>query len=132
MSRIEKFIFPRVHLDVSPTFHYARNCCQHFLHEKTTLLKKKFWGLSFEECRMYGMDILRRLHVRGNMKQQRFMTILKINICEMTWYKIVGLLRSTCYTKHIPSEGVDFYLTIPKACINFELQPSKRSQMFNC
>jgi hypothetical protein len=31
------------------------------------MLKEKFWGLSFEE-RAYGMDILRRLHVRGDMK----------------------------------------------------------------
>jgi hypothetical protein len=44
---------------------------------------------------MYGMDILRRLHVRGDMKQRKFMTIQEIDICETTWYKINGLLRST-------------------------------------
>jgi len=39
------------------------------------LLKEEFWDLSFEECKMYGMDIPRRLHVRENMKQQKFITI---------------------------------------------------------
>jgi hypothetical protein len=32
------------------------------------LLKEEFWGLSFEECKAYGMDIPRRLHVRADMK----------------------------------------------------------------
>jgi hypothetical protein len=47
---------------------HAQNCCQHFLHEKM-LLKEGIWGLSFEDHRMYGMDIPRRLHVRLDMKQ---------------------------------------------------------------
>jgi hypothetical protein len=29
------------------------------------LLREKFWGLSFEERKVYGMDIPRRLHVRA-------------------------------------------------------------------
>jgi hypothetical protein len=33
------------------------------------LLREEFWGLSFEEHKAYGMDILRRLHVKGDMKQ---------------------------------------------------------------
>jgi hypothetical protein len=41
------------------------------------------------------MDIPIRLHVRRNMKYQKFFTIQEIDICETTWYKIVGLLRST-------------------------------------
>jgi len=40
-----------------------------------TLLKEEFWGLSFEEHITYGMDIPRRLHVKVNMKQQKFITI---------------------------------------------------------
>jgi hypothetical protein len=32
------------------------------------LLKKEFWGLFCEEHKAYGMDIPRRLHVRGDMK----------------------------------------------------------------
>jgi hypothetical protein len=32
------------------------------------LLKEKFWDLSFEEHKVYGMDIPRRLHVKGDMK----------------------------------------------------------------
>jgi len=33
------------------------------------LLIKEFWDLSFEKRKVYGMDIPRRLHVRGNMQQ---------------------------------------------------------------
>jgi len=59
------------------------------------LLREEFWGLFFEEHRVCVMDILRRLHVKTSMKQQKFITIQEINIYEMTWYKIVGLSRST-------------------------------------
>jgi len=40
-----------------------------------TLLREEFWGMSFEERRMYGMDILRKLHVKVDIKQQKFITI---------------------------------------------------------
>jgi hypothetical protein len=71
------------------------NCCQHFPCEKTKLFRQEFWGLSFEECKVYGMDIPRRLHVKANMKQWKFITIQEIDICEMAWYKIIGLSKST-------------------------------------
>jgi hypothetical protein len=32
------------------------------------LIKKEFWGLSFENHKTYGMDIPRKLHVKGDMK----------------------------------------------------------------
>jgi hypothetical protein len=32
------------------------------------LLKEEFWGLSFENHIAYGMDIPRRLHMKGDMK----------------------------------------------------------------
>jgi len=37
-----------------------------FSHERTLFLKQEFWGLSFEDCKTYGLDIPRRLHMRGN------------------------------------------------------------------
>jgi hypothetical protein len=52
-------------------------------------------GLSFEERKTYGMDIPRRIHVRKDMKQWNFIMIYEIDICETTWYKIVGLSKST-------------------------------------
>ncbi len=58
-------------------------------------LKEEFWGLSFEECKVYGMDILRRLHVRAYMNQWEFIIIQEIDIYETTWYKIIGLSKST-------------------------------------
>jgi hypothetical protein len=52
-------------------------------------------GSVLEEHKTYGIDIPKRLHVRVDMKQQKFITIQEINICEMAWYKIVGLSKST-------------------------------------
>jgi hypothetical protein len=59
------------------------------------LLKKEFWDFSFEIFRMYGMDILRRLHVKGNMKEQKLITIQVIEICEVEWHKTISFLRLT-------------------------------------
>jgi hypothetical protein len=67
-------------------------------------LRKEFWGLSFEECKAYGMDIPRRLHVKVDTKQQKFITIYEIDIYEMTWYKIVGLSKSTYMLYKIDSK----------------------------
>jgi len=75
MSRIEKLLSKESIWNVNFALCCTRNCCQHFPHEKTMLLKEKFWGLSFEEHKVYGMDIPRRLHVRGDMKQQKFLMI---------------------------------------------------------
>ncbi len=59
------------------------------------LLREEFWGLSFENHKADGMDIPSRLHVRGDMKQQKFITIQEIEICETTWHKIVDFSKST-------------------------------------
>ncbi len=51
----------------------------------------------------------------------------------MKWHGIKSLVcvyQYTCYTKQIPSEYVDFYLTITRAHINSEFQPSKQNEMF--
>jgi hypothetical protein len=49
------------------------------------LLKEEFWGLTFEDRKTYGMDILGRLHVKRDMKQQKFIMIHEIEICETRW-----------------------------------------------
>ncbi len=33
------------------------------------MLKEEFWGPTFEDHKTYNMDILKRLHVKRNMKQ---------------------------------------------------------------
>ncbi len=82
----------------------AQNCYQFFPHEKLTLLRETFWGLSFEKHRAYGMDIPKRLHMRGNIKQQMFIMIHEIDICETTRYKIVGLSKLTYMLYKIDSK----------------------------
>lgn len=72
--RVEKLISQESIWNVSFTLRCARNYCQHFLHEKT-LFRAKFWGLSFENRRANGLDIPRRLNVKANMKQQKFIMI---------------------------------------------------------
>ncbi len=68
MSRIEKLLSQNSVQNVSSTLCCAQNYCQHFFHEKMALLKEEFWGLSFENHIAYGMDIPRRLHMKGDMK----------------------------------------------------------------
>ncbi len=52
-----------------------RNYYQYFFHEKILLLIENFWGPSFEDYRVYGLNILRRLDMRKDMKQQKFIMI---------------------------------------------------------
>jgi hypothetical protein len=82
--RIEKLRSQESIWNVSSMLCCTWNCCQHFFHEKTLI--EEFWGLSFEDCRTYGMDIPRRLHVKRDMKQWKFITIQEIEICETTWW----------------------------------------------
>jgi hypothetical protein len=49
------------------------------------MLKEEFWGFTFEDHRAYGMDILKRLHAKINMKQGKFIMTKEIEICETTW-----------------------------------------------
>jgi hypothetical protein len=62
------------------------NCCQHFPHEKTLLLRQEFWSLSFEDCKTYGLNIPRRLCTRGDINKQKFIIIQGLNIYETMWY----------------------------------------------
>ncbi len=73
----------------------AMNCCQHFPCEKTLLLRQKFWSLSFEDHKAYGLNIPRGLHTRGVESGRKFTTMQGSNIYKTTWYQIVGLSRST-------------------------------------
>ncbi len=41
------------------------------------------------------LDIPKRLHQRVGVKKWRFVTIHDVEICEETWYKIVGILQSS-------------------------------------
>jgi len=46
--------------------------------------------LSFVDRRAHSLDIPRRLHQRVGVKKRRFVIIQDVEICEVTWYKIVG------------------------------------------
>jgi hypothetical protein len=54
-----------------------------FSSSKDLLLKQEFWGLSFENHTIYGLDNARRLHTRKNMKWRKFIMILEIYIYEI-------------------------------------------------
>jgi hypothetical protein len=64
-----KVVVPGIVQKVGSALCCTWNYCQHFICEKT-LLKEEFWGLSFEECKTYGMDIPKRLHVRANLNHE--------------------------------------------------------------
>ncbi len=70
------------------------NCCQHLLCKMMGLLKDKFWNKSFEERSTHTLDIPKRLHQRGDYNHAKFVTLQKTDVCETTWYKIMGISRS--------------------------------------
>jgi hypothetical protein len=72
--RIEKMLLEESMCNMGAITCCTMNCCQHFPHEKT-LLRQKFWSLSFKDRITYGLDILKRLHMRGNRRWQKFITI---------------------------------------------------------
>ncbi len=81
---------------------------------------------------MYVFDILERLHLRKKMKLWKFIMIQEIDICETPWYKIVGLsILTHMLYKRIANEAIDFYNMKTKVYINYELQQSRWSWMFN-
>jgi hypothetical protein len=75
-------------------------CCslnyyQHFPCQMTQILRHKFWNKSFEERSTHTLDITRRLHRRGDCKCAKFVTLQERDVCETTWYKIMGISRSS-------------------------------------
>jgi hypothetical protein len=47
----------------------------------------------FVDIRVHILDILRRLHHKVRVKKWRFVTIHDVEVCEATWYKIIGISR---------------------------------------
>jgi hypothetical protein len=86
------------------------NCRQHFPLENTLLLKQEFWNLFFENCRTYGLDILRRLHMRGDGRRRKFIIIQGLDICKIAWYQIVGLLKLTYMLYKLDSKQGRWFL----------------------
>jgi len=58
------------------------------------IVRQEFWNLLFVDKKMHILNILRRLHQRVGIKKWRFVTIQEIEICEASWYKIVGISQS--------------------------------------
>jgi hypothetical protein len=58
-------------------------------------VQQDFWNLSFVDKLTHILDITKRLHQRVGIKKWRFVTINDVEICEATWYKIVGILWSS-------------------------------------
>jgi hypothetical protein len=62
---IEKMLLEESMCNVGVALCCTMNCCQHFLHEKT-LLRQEFWSLFFENHKTYGLDIPKKLHMKGD------------------------------------------------------------------
>jgi hypothetical protein len=55
-SRIEKVLFEEFVQNVSALTCCGMNCCQRFPHKKM-FLRQEFWNLSFEDRRVYGLNL---------------------------------------------------------------------------
>jgi hypothetical protein len=51
--------------------------------------------LSFEDRIAYDLDIPKRLHMKGVGSRRKFIIIQGLDICETTWYKIIGFSKLT-------------------------------------
>ncbi len=82
---IDKVLLEESMYNVHMALCCSMNCCQHFLQEKT-LLRQEFWSLLFENHKTYGLDIPRSLHMKGDGRWQKFITIQGLDICKIAWY----------------------------------------------
>jgi len=51
--------------------------------------------MSYEDQKVYGLDIPCWLHWKVGVRKQRFITIQGVEVYEKTWYKAVSLAQST-------------------------------------
>jgi hypothetical protein len=73
-SKINKVLLEESMQNVSTLTCYGMNCCQHFLRKKTLFLRQEYWSLSCEGQKAYGLDNPRRLHIKGDINPQTFIT----------------------------------------------------------
>jgi len=95
VSKIEKVVSEESCCRVGVVMCCSLNCRQHFPHQMTRILKHKFGNKSFEEKFNHTLDIPRRLHWRGDCNNAKFVTFQERDVCEIAWYKIMGISTST-------------------------------------
>jgi hypothetical protein len=49
------------------------------------LLRQKIWNKSLEEITTHMLNILKRLHERGDCNCAKILTLKKKDVCETTW-----------------------------------------------
>jgi hypothetical protein len=57
MSRMDKLLSEESICNVGSVVCCSFDCCQYFPHEKTSLVVKEFWKMSYEDQKVYGLDI---------------------------------------------------------------------------
>jgi hypothetical protein len=95
VSRIEKVLSEESYHGVRATMCCSLKCYQHFPREMTRLLRHEFWNGSLEERSTHTLDIPRRLHRRGDCNHANFVMLQERDVCEIVWYKIMGIFKLT-------------------------------------
>ena len=68
-------------------------CCQTFSWDDTLILRRKFYGSTFEVRREIAYAVQGQLHSLPE-RQKKFMTLCSREVCENAWYSIHGVSRS--------------------------------------
>jgi hypothetical protein len=69
-----------------------QNCCQHFLQDKTSIIKHEFWKKPFQGRNACLLDVPQRLHNGvGSGRKQKFIMMQGQDICDMALFTIVGI-----------------------------------------
>jgi len=69
-------------------------------------VKEEFWNMSFEDQKVYGLNIPHQMHLRANVNKHKFIIIEGVDIYEEAWYKVLSLAQSTYRVYcHEPLDG---------------------------
>ncbi len=69
--------------------------CPHFPHEKFAWVKEEFWNISFEDKKVYGLNIPHQMHLKAYVNKHKFIIIQGVDIYEESWYKVASFAQST-------------------------------------
>ncbi len=95
VSKIENVLNEESFHGIGATMCCSLNYFQHFHHQMTRILKHEFWNKSFEDRFAHPLDIPRRLHQRADCNHAKFLMLQEKVVCEISWYKIMGISKST-------------------------------------
>ena len=80
---------------VSSKYCCLRKCCQSFPWEKTLTCRTRYWALSFDERRVLGRNVFKRLHAAQGEVARKLIILHGVDVYQIACWKIYGVSRAT-------------------------------------